>query len=155
MNRANGPLHVGQWSLFLFLSTVDHEGRREEGNMTSREVLRCRIYVAEDAMYRRIGELDGRLHELESRLKDLTRAVHGALCTGGSRPLEVKTGTILQAVEAFEAGLDLVEIKALAERITSLKGLIDAYEGEVEECPASATTSSEDRQVREVFAAAG
>lgn len=123
--------------------------------MTSRETLECRIYVAEDAMYRRIGELDRRLHELESRLKDLTRAVHVALCTGGSTPLELKTGTILQAVEAFEAGLDLVEVKALAERIKSLKGLIDAYEREVEESSAWATTTFEDRQVPEVYAAAG
>src|SRR5688572_467608 len=123
--------------------------------MTSREMLECRIYMAEDAMYRRSGELDRRLHELESRLKDLTGAVHVALCTGVSTPLEVKTGTILQAVEAFEAGLDLVEIKALAQRITSLKGLIDGYEREVEEGCASAATTSEDRQVPEVLAAVG
>jgi hypothetical protein len=123
--------------------------------MTSRETLECRIYMAEDAMYRRSGELDGRLHELESRLKDLTRAVHVALCTGGPTPLEVKTGTILQAVEAFEAGLDLIEIKALAERITSLKGLIDDYEREAEESSASTNTTSEDRQVPEILAAAG
>jgi len=122
--------------------------------MTSREMLECRIYMAEDAMYRRSGELDRRLHELESRLKDLTRAVHFALCTSGRTPLEVKSATILQAVESFEAGLDLVEIKALAERITSLKGLIDDNEREVGGSSALASTTSEDRRVPEVLAAA-
>lgn len=96
--------------------------------MTSPETLESRIYLAEDAMYRRNGELDRRLRELESRLSGLTTAVHRALCDRGRTPLEVRTGIIVQAIEAFEAGIDLSDIKAKAERLTSLKGLVDTLE---------------------------
>jgi hypothetical protein len=98
--------------------------------MTSPETLESRIYLAEDAMYRRSGELDRQLHGLESRLKGLTTAVHRALCERGRTPLEVRTGIIVQAIEAFEAGIDLSEIKAKAERLSSLKGLVDSFESE-------------------------
>jgi hypothetical protein len=97
--------------------------------MTSRETLECRIYMAEDAMYRRSDELN----ELESRLRDLTAAVHVALCESGQTLLEVKTGRIVRAVEIFEAGTDLNQIRAEAQRITSLKGLINGFERAITE----------------------
>lgn len=119
--------------------------------MTSRETLECRIYMAEDAMYRRSGELNRQLHELESRLKDLTAAVHRVLCESGQTPLQVKSGNIVVAVEAFEAGVDLSEIRAEAERVTSLKGLIDHYERELEVRSPSGTSYGDNR-AQQVFA---
>jgi hypothetical protein len=103
--------------------------------MTTREMIECRIYMAEDAMYRRSDELDRDLHELEARLKDLTASVHRVLCESGRIPLEAKTGIIARAVEAFESGTDLSEIRAEAERVSSLKGLIDSYERDLAESP--------------------
>jgi len=101
--------------------------------MTSRETLECRIYVAEDAMYRRSDDLNRLLHELESTLKDLVAEVHQALCEEGQTPLEAKTGRIVEAVEAFHEGIDLAQITAEAERVSSLKGLIADFEREVAE----------------------
>ncbi|HEX9410697.1 MAG TPA: hypothetical protein VF986_03255 [Actinomycetota bacterium] len=123
--------------------------------MTSRETLECRIYMAEDAMYRRSDELNRHLHELESRLNGLTAAVHRVLCETGRTPVEEKTGTIVQAVEAFEAGTDLGEIRALAERITSLKGLIEGFEREAAESFKMPGASFEDRPLLDVLAATG
>lgn len=100
--------------------------------MTTRETLEGRIYLTEDALYRRSDELDRQLRELWLRLEDLTTAVHHMLWDRGSTPLEVKTGIIAQAIENFEAGIDLSAIRATAERITSLKGLVDNYEREIE-----------------------
>ncbi|HYT81151.1 MAG TPA: hypothetical protein VEQ37_18230 [Actinomycetota bacterium] len=121
--------------------------------MTSRETLECRIYMAEDAMYRRGDELDRRLHELESRLKDLTAAVHRVLCQTGGTPLEAKAGTIVKSVEVFEAGIALSEIRGLAERVTSLKRLVDDYEREFAESAEVPRASSPDRPVLEALAA--
>jgi len=123
--------------------------------MTSRGTLECRIYMAEDAMYRRSDELNRHLHELESRLNGLTAAVHRVLCETGRTPVEEKTGTIVQAVEAFEAGTDLGEIRALAERITSLKGLIEGFEREAAESFKMPGASFEDRPLLDVLAATG
>jgi len=120
--------------------------------MASREAIECRIYMAEDAMYRRSGELDRHLHDLESRLEDLTASVHRVLCETGQLPLEAKTGTIVQAIEAFETGIDLGEIRALAERVTSLKGLIDDFEREIVEGGWMSGATSEDPSLREVLA---
>lgn len=119
--------------------------------MTSRETLECRIYVAEDSMYRRSDDLNRHLHELESRLKSLTAAVHQALCEDGRTPLEAKTGRIVQAVEAFEEGTDLAQITAEAERVKSMKGLIDNFERQIAESPPG--PGSEDRPAFEVLAA--
>jgi len=110
--------------------------------------------MAEDAMYRRSDQLNRHLHELESRLEDLTAAVHRILCESGRTPLEMKASTIVQAIEAFEAGTDLSEIRALAERTTSLKGLIDGYERGIAESAGAPGTSSSDRRVLEALAAA-
>ncbi len=121
--------------------------------MTSRETLECRIYMAEDAMYRRSDELNRQLHELESRLKGLTDAVHRVLCEDGRTPLEVKTSVIVQAIEAFDAGTDLSAIRAQAERVTSLKGLVDDFEREIAEATASQLSgSAEDRHALELVA---
>ena len=109
--------------------------------------------MAEDAMYRRSGELDRRLHELESRLKKLTASIHLVLCESGQMPLEAKTNTIVRAVEAFQNGLDLGEIRSLAERITSLKGLIDDFERNIKG-PSMPEATSEDLPAREVLASA-
>jgi hypothetical protein len=114
--------------------------------MTSRETLECRIYVAEDAMYRRSDELNRHLHDLESKLKDLLAGVHQALCEEGQTPLEAKTGRIVQAVEAFHGRIDLAQITAEAERVSSLKGLIADFERDVAESeprPSSETTPVE------------
>jgi hypothetical protein len=123
--------------------------------MTSHEILEGRIYMAEDAMYRRSDELNRHLHELESRLKGLTATVHQVLCETGETPLEEKSGTIVQAVEAFEAGTNLVEIKALAERVTSLAGLIEGFEREIAESAQTPAPSSEDHSVLQVLAMTG
>src|SRR5437867_7894128 len=101
--------------------------------MTSRERLESRIYMAEDAMYRRSDDLKRHLHELESRLRDLVAGVHQALCEEGQTPLEAKTGRIMEAVEAFHEGIDLAQITAEAERVSSLKGLIADFERELAE----------------------
>ncbi|MGH2554610.1 MAG: hypothetical protein ACRDHO_02700 [Actinomycetota bacterium] len=101
--------------------------------MSSRETIEGRIYLAEDAMYRRSGELNRQLHELESRLKDLTASVHRVLCESGRMPLEARTDSIVQAIEAFEAGIDLGEIRAKAGRVSSLRGLVECFERELEE----------------------
>ena len=106
-------------------------------------------------MYRRSDELNRHLHELESRLNGLTAAVHRVLCETGRTPVEEKTGTIVQAVEAFEAGTDLGEIRALAERITSLKGLIEGFEREAAESFKMPGASFEDRPLLDVLAATG
>ncbi|HYV01239.1 MAG TPA: hypothetical protein VEM93_02715 [Actinomycetota bacterium] len=121
--------------------------------MSSRETLECRIYMAEDAMYRRSDELNRHLHKLESRLKDMTATVHWVLCETGQTPLEEKTGTLVGAVEAFEAGTDLAEIRALAERVTSLKGLIEGFEREIAGSAETPGPSSEDRPALEGLAA--
>ncbi len=118
--------------------------------MTSRETLECRIYMAEDAMYRRSNDLNRHLHELESRLKTLTAAVHRALCEDGRTPLEAKTGRIVQAVEAFQGGTDLAQIAAEAERVSSLKGLIDDFEREISE--SAPGPNSEDHPALDVLA---
>lgn len=123
--------------------------------MTSQETLECRIYMAEDAMYRRSDELNRHLHELESRLKGLNATVHHVLCETGETPLEEKTGTIVQAVEAFEAGTDLAEIRALAERVTSLTGLIEGFEREIAERAETPAPSSEDGSALRVLAVTG
>lgn len=120
--------------------------------MTSRETLECRTYVTEDALYRRSGDLDRLLHELESRLKNLAAEVHRVLCEGGRMSLEVRTGMIVLAIEAFEAGTDLSQIRALAERISSLKGLIDEYEREIAEGTWMSEAFSESSTAREVLA---
>jgi hypothetical protein len=112
--------------------------------MTSPETLECRRYVAEGAMYRRSGELDRRLHELERRLRNLGDEVHRVLCESGQVPVETKTGAIARAIETFEAGIDLDEIRGLAERVQSLKGLIDGYEREIDDA-ATEFGSDEDR----------
>jgi hypothetical protein len=122
--------------------------------MTTREMLECRIYLAEDAMYRRSDELNGHLHELEARLKDLTEAVHRTLCQSGRTPLDVKSSSIVQAVEAFEMGIDLSEIRSEAERVTSLKGLIEGYERDIAEGAGVSGAGSAGRPVLEVLAAA-
>jgi hypothetical protein len=70
--------------------------------MTSLATLESRLFLAEDALYRRGGELNRQLHELESRLGSLTTAVHRALCERGRTPLEMRAGIIVQAIEAFE-----------------------------------------------------
>ena len=101
--------------------------------MTSRETLECRIYMAEDAMYRRSADLNRHLHELESNLKVLVATVHHGLCDEGRTPLEAKTARIVQAVEAFREGSDLAQITAEAERVSSLKGLIADFERQVDE----------------------
>lgn len=119
--------------------------------MTSRETLECRIFVAEDAMYRRSQELDRELHELESRLKDLTDSVHRVLCESQT-PLEVKTGVIRRAIETFETGTDLGSVSAKAERITSLKGLIDSYEGKIAALFGAPDHGSQSRLVPELAA---
>lgn len=106
-------------------------------------------------MYRRSDELDRQLHELESRLKGLTGRVHDVLCESGQTPIEEKTGPIVQAVEAFEAGTGLADIRALAERVTSLKGLIEGFEREIAERPETSAPTSEDRSVLQVLAATG
>jgi hypothetical protein len=121
--------------------------------MASLETIESRIFMAEDAMYRRSRELDRRLHELESRLKNLTASVHLVLCESGRIPLEAKTSTIVRAVEALQSGLDLDEIRVLAERITSLKGLVDDFEREIES-PRAPESNSEVRPTRRVLAAA-
>src|SRR6266508_2234858 len=123
--------------------------------MTSRETLECRIYMAEDAMYRRSDERNRDVHELESRLNGLTAAVHKVLCETGRTPLEAKTGAVVQAIEAFEIGLDLSQIRALAERITSLKGLIEGFEREAAESFKMPGASFEDRPLLDVLAATG
>ena len=122
--------------------------------MTSRETLECRIYMAEDAMYRRSDELNRRLHELEARLKGLADGVHRVLCETGQTALEVKTVTIVQDVEAFEAATRLTEISALAERVASLRVLIDGFEKEIAEATASGVSSEEVRIGPELVAAA-
>jgi hypothetical protein len=122
--------------------------------MASRETLECRIYMAEDAMYRRSSELDRQLHELESRLKELTAAIHRVLCESGQTPLQVKSGSIVRAVEVFEASVDLGDIRAKAERVTSLKGLIGDYERELEDSSWMPGASPDDYLAREVFATA-
>jgi hypothetical protein len=101
--------------------------------MTSRETLECRIYMTEDAMYQEGSKLDRHLHDLESGLVELNTLVHRLVCESGRMALDVKTGQIVRAVEAFEASIDLGEIKALADRITSLKGLVAGYEQEIED----------------------
>src|SRR2546423_13013006 len=109
--------------------------------------------MAEDAMYRRSDELNRQLHELESRLKGLTDAVHRVLCEDGLTPLEVKTSVIVQAIEAFDAGTDLSAIRAQAERVTSLKGLVDGFEREIAEATAAHLSgSAEDRHALELVA---
>lgn len=122
--------------------------------MTSPETLECRIYVAEDAMYRRSDELSRQLHEVESMLKSLTRLVHRELCESGRTPLEAKTRLIVQAIEDFQVGVDLDQIRAGLERITSLKGLIDGYERQIESSDGE-IPSSLDRMPIETLAAAG
>jgi hypothetical protein len=103
--------------------------------MTTRDTLECRIYMTEDALYLRIGELDRRLHDLESRLKALSGEVHHVLCQGGRMSLAERTSRIVLAVERFEAGANLDRIRAIAGRVSSLKGLIDEYEREIERGP--------------------
>ena len=106
--------------------------------MTTREVLESRLYVAEDAMYRRGDELDHQLHELEAKLKGLTAAVHHELCETGRVPIAEKADDIVRAVEAFEAGVDLAQLRWLTDRVTSLRGSIETYEQQIE---ATRTTS--------------
>ena len=118
--------------------------------MTFRETLESKIDLAEDAVCRRSGELDRHLHELESRLKDLTAAVHRV--RRESMSLGARSSSIVRAVEAFEAGTDLWEIREEAERITSLRGLIDGYERELAEGARPGPTP-EYSQVPRVFAA--
>lgn len=110
--------------------------------MTSRATLECRIYMAEDSMYRQCDALDRGLHRLESMLTDLAATVHRELCEGGPAPLEARAGTVARAVEAFEAAVDLGEIRDRAGRIRALKELVDDYQrdlgldlGEPEEDP--------------------
>jgi hypothetical protein len=101
--------------------------------MTSRDMMETRIYMMENAIYRRSDDLNRHLHELESRLMALSETVHGELCEGGPVPLEVRTCHIVRAIEDFEASTDLDGIRAEGERIRSIKGLIDNYEREVRE----------------------
>lgn len=122
--------------------------------MTSQETIEGRIYLAEDAMCRRSGELNPQLHELESRQNDLTASVYRVLCEGGRMPLEVRTGSIMQAIKAFESGTDLGEIRAKAGRVSSLKGLIDSFERELAESSWVPDSISEGRPVLGVIAAA-
>jgi hypothetical protein len=122
--------------------------------MTSPETVECRIYMAEDVMYRRSDELNRHLHELEARLKDLVDAVHRELCESGRIAVDVKTDAIVCAVEAFEAGIDLSGIRAEAERVTSLKGLIGRYEREMLEATAIPGPRPEDVHTSELVATA-
>ena len=69
-------------------------------------------------------------------------------------PLETETSTIAQAVDAFEAGIDLSHIRAEAERITSLKGLIDGYLQEIAEETRVRRGTSADRLLLKILAAA-
>src|SRR5204863_2216375 len=101
--------------------------------MTFCETLESKIYLAEDAVCRRSGELDRHLHELESRLKDLTAAVHRV--RRESMSLGARSSSIVRAVEAFEAGTALWEIREEAERITSLRGSSTATSGSSPRAP--------------------
>jgi hypothetical protein len=103
--------------------------------MTTRETIECRIYLLEDSLYRRSAELDRDLHDLEARLEDLTASVHRVLRESRRIPLETKTAVIARAIETFESGTDLDRIRAEAERIASLKALVDSYERQISEIP--------------------
>lgn len=119
--------------------------------MTSRETLECRIYTAEDAMYRQSDELNRRLHEMETGLKGLADSVHRLLCEPGRTPLEVRAGAIVKAVEDFDASTDLSEIKAEGEQVARAKGLIEGFEREIADTKASLAFSSVgDRRVLEL-----
>jgi len=84
----------------------------------------------------------------------LTAAVHRVLCESGRTPLEVKTGSIVRAVEAFETGIDLSDIKAKTERVSSLKGLIGDFERELAESDPMLSVSAADRPVLKVLGGA-
>ena len=120
--------------------------------MTSRETLECRIYMAGGVMYRRRDELNRHLHELGSRLEDLTTAVHRVLRQRGQAALEVNAASIVQAVEAFESGIALSEIRAKAEKVISLKGLIDGYDRELAEGSELSGATWDDSLVLEILA---
>jgi hypothetical protein len=123
--------------------------------MTSRETLECRIYTAEDAMYRQSDELNRRLHEMETGLKGLADSVHRLLCEPGPTPLEVRAGAIVQAVEDFDASTELSEIKAEGERVATAKNLIEGFEREIADTTSAlAINSAEGRRVLELVATA-
>lgn len=119
--------------------------------MTSRETLECRIYTAEDAMYRQSDELNRRLHEMETGLKGLADSVHRLLCEPGRTPLEVRACAIVQAVEDFDAGTDISEIKAEGERVAAARAIIEGFEREISDTTAAlAFRSAGDRRVLEL-----
>ena len=101
--------------------------------MTSPETLDCRTYMAEDAMHEQADDLGCRLYEVEADLRGLADEVHRMLFDAGRRPLQVRAVLILQAIEAFEARIDLTEIGTQAEKVASLKARIAGFEREIAE----------------------
>lgn len=96
--------------------------------MTTRETLECRIYVAEDDLYRRSGQLNRDLHEVEERLKALNTDVHRVLCETGRMPLDLKAETITRALATFQSAVDVGHITNEAAAVRAAKALIATLE---------------------------
>jgi len=99
--------------------------------MTSRQTLDCRIYVAEDAMYRRSGMLNQELHKVEARIKALSDEIHRVLCRTAQTPMELKAEEIAVAIQAFERSIDIGLLRTEAAEVASLRATIETLEDEV------------------------
>jgi hypothetical protein len=110
--------------------------------MTTRETLECRIYMAEDELYRQSGLLNRDLHDVETRLKGLNIEVHRVLCETGRMPLDLKAEAIVQALESFQAAVDVGHVKNEVGAIRAMKDLIATLERQVADRSFSAESES-------------
>ena len=99
----------------------------------SLETMECRRNHLENQMFELAGELSEQLHEIEQVVSDLASRLHTTVCESGRAPIEVKSLSVLDAVDEAEAKVRVDGMAEKAARVAELKAEISVYERRITE----------------------